>query len=43
MDTDRNRARGVLYIDRNDRQPRELFGPRCRVVCSGPGISQDSL
>ena len=33
MDTDRNRARGVLYIDRNDRQPRELFG-RAVVLCA---------
>jgi len=25
MDPERNRARGVLYIDRNSRQPREFM------------------
>jgi len=33
MDADRNRARGVLYVDRNDRQPRELLG-RAVVLCA---------
>jgi glucoside 3-dehydrogenase (cytochrome c) catalytic subunit len=33
MDTDRNRAKGVLYIDRNTREPREVFG-RVVVLCA---------
>ncbi|HEY6922375.1 MAG TPA: GMC family oxidoreductase, partial [Steroidobacteraceae bacterium] len=33
MDTDRNRASGVLYIDRNTRQPKALFG-RAVVLCA---------
>ena len=33
MDTERNRARGVLYIDRITRQPREVRG-RAVVLCA---------
>ncbi len=33
MDTDRNRARGVLSIDRNTREPREVYG-RVVVLCA---------
>src|SRR5437763_4022289 len=33
MDSDRNRAQGVLYIDRNTRQPQEVFG-RAVVLCA---------
>jgi len=33
MDTDRNRAKSVLYIDRNTRQPREVYG-RSVVLCA---------
>jgi glucoside 3-dehydrogenase (cytochrome c) catalytic subunit len=33
MDADRNRARGVLYIDRVTRQPKEVYG-RAVVVCA---------
>lgn len=33
MDTDRNRAKGVLYIDRNTREPREVYG-RAVVLCA---------
>jgi choline dehydrogenase-like flavoprotein len=33
MDTDRNRARGVLYIDRNTRQPHEIHA-RAVVLCA---------
>jgi choline dehydrogenase-like flavoprotein len=33
MDTDRNRAKGVLYIDRNTREPREVFG-KVVVLCA---------
>ncbi|HTE90337.1 MAG TPA: GMC family oxidoreductase, partial [Terriglobales bacterium] len=33
MDTDRNRARGVLYIDRNTRQPHEVHA-RAVVLCA---------
>ena len=33
MDSDRNRARGVLYIDRVTRQPQEVYG-RAVVLCA---------
>src|SRR5215472_14809667 len=33
MDTDRNRAKSVLYVDRNTRQPREVYG-RSVVLCA---------
>ena len=33
MDADRNRARGVLYIDRNTRQPHEIYA-RGIVLCA---------
>jgi choline dehydrogenase-like flavoprotein len=33
MDTDRNRAKGLLYIDRNTREPREVFG-KVVVLCA---------
>ena len=33
MDTDRNKAKGVLYIDRNTREPREVFG-KVVVLCA---------
>ena len=33
MDSTRNRARGILYIDRNTRQPREVLG-RSVVLCA---------
>ncbi len=33
MDTDRNRARGLLYIDRNTRQPKEVYG-RVVALCA---------
>jgi len=33
MDTERHRARGVLYIDRATRQPREVFG-RVVALCA---------
>ena len=33
MDEERNRARGVLYIDRVTRQPREIYG-RVVVLCA---------
>jgi glucoside 3-dehydrogenase (cytochrome c) catalytic subunit len=33
MDTDRNRARGILYIDRNSRKPVEVFG-RTVILCA---------
>jgi choline dehydrogenase-like flavoprotein len=33
MDPDRNRATGILYIDRNTREPREVFG-RSVVLCA---------
>jgi choline dehydrogenase-like flavoprotein len=33
MDTDRNRARGLLYIDRVTREPKEVFG-RVVVLCA---------
>ncbi len=33
MDSDRNRARGILYIDRNTREPREVFG-RSVILCA---------
>jgi choline dehydrogenase-like flavoprotein len=33
MDPDRNRARGVLYIDRQTRQPREVFA-RVVIICA---------
>jgi choline dehydrogenase-like flavoprotein len=33
MDTDRNRARGVLYVDRNTRQPREIYA-RTVILCA---------
>ena len=33
MDADRNLAKGVLYIDRNNRQPKEVFG-RAVVLCA---------
>src|SRR5260370_2797867 len=39
MDTDRNRARGILYIDRNTRQPREIFA-RTVILCAQ---SQESV
>jgi len=39
MDSDRNRARGVLYIDRNSRQPREVFA-RAVILCAQ---SQESV
>ena len=29
LDADHNRAKGLLYIDRNTRQPQEIYG---RVV-----------
>jgi glucoside 3-dehydrogenase (cytochrome c) catalytic subunit len=39
MDSDHNRARGVLYIDRNTRQPRELYS-RVVILCAQ---SQESV
>jgi glucoside 3-dehydrogenase (cytochrome c) catalytic subunit len=33
MDSDRNRARGVLYIDRNTRRPSEIYG-RTVLLCA---------
>ena len=33
MDTDRNRAKGLLYIDRNTRQPKEIYG-RAVALCA---------
>ncbi len=33
MDTERNRAKGVLYIDRNTREPREVYA-RVVVLCA---------
>lgn len=33
MDTDRNRAKGLLYIDRNTRQPKEIYG-RVVALCA---------
>ena len=39
MDTDRNRARGVLYIDRNTRAPREIYA-RAVTLCAS---SQESV
>ncbi len=33
MDSDRNRARGILYIDRNTREPVEVFG-RTVILCA---------
>jgi choline dehydrogenase-like flavoprotein len=33
MDTEHNRARGVLYIDRNTRQPHEIYA-RAVVLCA---------
>jgi choline dehydrogenase-like flavoprotein len=39
MDPERNRARGVLYIDRNTRQPREVFA-RAVILCAQ---SQESV
>ncbi len=33
MDEERNRARGVLYIDRNTHQPREVYG-RAMILCA---------
>jgi len=33
MDPERNRARGLLYIDRNTRQPKEVYG-RVLVLCA---------
>ena len=33
MDTERNRAQGVLYIDRNTREPREAHG-RAVILCA---------
>jgi len=33
MDSERNRAKGILYIDRNTRQPSEVFG-RTVVLCA---------
>jgi len=33
MDPDRNRAKGLLYIDRNTRQPREIYG-RVVALCA---------
>jgi len=33
MDSDRDRAKGVLYIDRNTREPREVHG-RVVVLCA---------
>jgi len=33
MDSDRNRASGILYIDRNTREPREIIG-RSVVLCA---------
>src|SRR5258707_4742469 len=33
MDADRNRARGILYIDRNTRQPREIPA-RTVILCA---------
>ncbi|HKT10477.1 MAG TPA: GMC family oxidoreductase [Terriglobia bacterium] len=33
MDSDRNRATGILYIDRNTREPREIFG-RTVLLCA---------
>jgi len=39
MDSDRNRARGVLYIDRNTRQTREIYA-RTVILCAQ---SQESV
>lgn len=33
MDSDRNRAKGILYIDRNTRQAKEVYG-RCVLLCA---------
>ncbi len=33
MDSDRNRAKGVLYIDRNTHEPKEVYG-RAVVLCA---------
>jgi choline dehydrogenase-like flavoprotein len=33
MDSDRNRARGLLYIDRNTREPKEIYG-RVVILCA---------
>ncbi|HEX5483235.1 MAG TPA: GMC family oxidoreductase [Terriglobia bacterium] len=33
MDTDRNRAKGVLYIDRTTRQPKEVYA-RAVILCA---------
>ena len=33
MDTDRNRARGLLYIDRITREPKEIYG-RVVILCA---------
>src|SRR5260370_36357795 len=39
MDPERNRARGILYIDRNTRQPREIHA-RVVILCAQ---SQESV
>src|SRR5256884_757731 len=39
MDSERNRARGILYIDRNTRQAREVFA-RIVILCAQ---SQESV
>ena len=42
MDSDRNRARGILYIDRNTREAKEIEA-RCRgAFRAGAGIRADS-
>ena len=33
MDAERNRAKGLLYIDRNTRQPKEVYG-RAVILCA---------
>src|SRR5260370_10044476 len=42
MDRDRNRAPGVLYIDRNTRQPREVYA-RVVILCAQPPEPARSL
>src|SRR5260370_31586197 len=39
MDPERNRARGILYIDRNTRKPREIYA-RVVILCAQ---SQESV
>ena len=42
MDNDRNRATGVVYVDRNTHAVARGSRPHCPVVRPGPGVSQNS-